>query len=96
MKKFLKTVLAVICGVLILNLLGFGLLCLIGGGLGNTEPVIPTTGVLKIDLSKVIIAEKSKESLIFNLGSEQIETIGLRQATQAIRAAAEDPGVEYI
>ena len=96
MKKFLKTVLAVICGVLILNLLGFGLLCLIGGGLGNTEPVIPTTGVLKIDLSKVIIAEQSKESLNFNLGSEQIETIGLRQATQAIRAAAEDPGVKYI
>lgn len=96
MKKFLKTVLAVICGVLILNLLGFGLLCLIGGGLGNTKPVIPTTGVLKIDLSKVIIAEQSKESLNFNLGSEQIETIGLRQATQAIRAAAEDPGVKYI
>ena len=99
MKKFLKTVLAVICGVLILNLIGFGFLCMIGGSFGKTEPIIPTTGVLRIDLSKIIIAEQSKESPDFNfsnLGSEQIETIGLRQATQAIRAAAQDPGVKYI
>ena len=95
MKKFLKTVLAVICGLLIFNLIGFAILMMFGSAFSKTEPIIPTSGILKVDLSKVIVAEQPREDLTFS-STEQIQTIGLRQATQAIRAAAQDPGVKCI
>ena len=67
MKKFLKTVLAVICGLLIFNLIGFAILMMFGSAFSTTEPIIPTSGILKVDLSKVIVAEQPREDLTFFL-----------------------------
>jgi len=97
MKKFLKMVLAVICGILILNALVFAVFAGLAGGSGT--PVVPSEGVLKIDMSKVVIAEQSQESdplAFLQSGGQQISVIGIWDAVQAVNIAAEDPGVKYI
>ncbi len=94
MKNFLKTLLAVVLGLIIVNLIMF----MIFGSLvslSGTKQTIPTEGILKMDMSKVIIAEQSTES--FNFASQEVRsTIGLRKALDAISAAAQDPGVKCI
>lgn len=96
MKKFLKMVLAVICGILILDLL---LIAVFAGLATPSTPPVPTEGVLRIDMSKIVISEQSQEAdpiSTIQSGGEQIKVIGIWEATQALKAAAEDPGVKYI
>lgn len=93
MKKFLKTMLAVICGILVLNLLTFGLFFAIGSA-GSSKAPVPANGILKMDLSKIVIAEQASETPSFSM--DQRTTLGLRQVTAALAAAAEDPGVKCI
>ena len=93
MKKFLKMMLAVICGILVLWILGFTVISLIASA-GNKTAAVPAEGLLKVDLSKVQIAEQANEVLSF--GAEQRTPLGLRQAVKAVEAAAEDPGVKAI
>ncbi len=93
MKNFFKTLLAVICGLLIVNLIGFIVLSKVIS-LGEKQPAIPTQGILKIDMSKIVISEQSTQSLSFS--KEQLTSIGLFKAINAIEAAAEDPGVKCI
>lgn len=96
MKKFLKTVLAVICGVLLLNLLT---IAVIAGMAGSSQGAVPAEGILKIDMSKIIIDEQSRETSPFGasgMQSQDISTIGIWDAVQAVHAAAADPGISYI
>ena len=85
--------LAVICGILVLWILGFTVISLIASA-GNKTAAVPAEGLLKVDLSKVQIAEQANEVLSF--GAEQRIPLGLRQAVKAVEAAAEDPGVKAI
>ena len=94
MKNFLKTLLAVICGLVIVRLVSFFISLLFIGSislLGSKTTSLPSQGVLKLDMSKIAVSEQSVESF----GSER-KSIGLRKVLNAIRHAAEDPGVEYI
>ena len=95
MKKFLKMVLAVICGILLLNAL---VLAVFAGLAGSGTPSVPSDGVLKIDLSKMVIAEQSAESdpMTMLQTGQKISTIGIWDAVQAVNTAADDPGVRYI
>ena len=100
MKQFFKMLLAVICGILIFNLLLFLILGSIAsaagqGGKGST--VLPKTGVLTIDLSEVTITEQEKpaDPMAMVQGQNQV-TLGLFKAVQAINFAATDPGVKFI
>ena len=96
MKNFLKMVFAVICGILLLNALVFAI---IAGLAGISAPSVPSEGVLKIDMSKVIIAEQSRETdpvAMIQSGGKPIVTLGIHEAVSAINAAAEDPGIKYI
>ena len=109
MKDFLKMVLAVICGIIILSILGFMLtMGIFSASLasGSSTPSLPKSGgVLKIDLSKVRFGEQTLEdnpigsmdasSLLSGTGAE-MKTIGIWDAVQAIHAAEEDPAVKYI
>ena len=96
MKKFFKMVLAVICGILLLNLL---LVAIISGLATPSKPTVPTEGVLRIDMSKIVISEQTQEAdpmtMIQSRGQE-IRQIGIWDATQALKAAAADPGIKYI
>ncbi|MBR4826948.1 MAG: signal peptide peptidase SppA [Bacteroidales bacterium] len=96
MKNFLKMVLAVICGILLLNLL---IIAVFAGLGGSKTPKVPAEGVLKIDMSKIVVAEQTRDSdplTMIQAGGQQIATIGIWEATQAIKAAADDPGIKYI
>ena len=97
MKSFLKTVLAVIVGILIVSLLGLFLLSGLAST-GSSEPVLPRSGVLVMDMSKITVTEQRQEMNPMALiqGGSTDATIGLWDAVQAINAAAEDPAVQYI
>jgi protease-4 len=106
MKDFIKMVLAVICGVFIAGViclfLFFGML---GSLAASSKPLLPKSGVLRIDLASLAIGEQTKEanpledfdptSLLTGSKSSG-RTIGILDAVQAIDEAAEDPGVKYI
>ena len=106
MKDFIKMVLAVICGVFIAGViclfLFFGML---GSLAASSKPVLPKSGVLKIDLASLVIGEQTKEAnplddldpVSLLTGSKSSgRTIGILDAVQAIDEAAGDPGVKYI
>ncbi|MBO4742857.1 MAG: signal peptide peptidase SppA [Bacteroidales bacterium] len=96
MKSFLKMVLAVICGILLLSALTFAVFA---GLAGSGTPSVPTEGVLKIDLSKVVIDEQAGPAdplAMIQRGGMNVTSVGLWEAVQAVKAAAEDPGIKYI
>ena len=95
MKKFLKTVLAVIVGILLFNLLLFAV---IAGLATPSAPVVPAEGVLKIDMSKIVLGEQTCDTdpLTMLQSGQDITTIGIWDAVQAVNTAAEDPGIKYI
>ncbi|MBP5719833.1 MAG: S49 family peptidase, partial [Bacteroidales bacterium] len=100
MKQFWKMLLAVICGLLIFNLIIFLLLAgMVGaastGAKGST--VLPRTGVLAIDLSEVTITEQEAPADPMAMAQGQMQaTLGIYKAVQAINIAATDPGVKFI
>ena len=105
MKEFVKMVLAVICGLFLMSIIGFILMIGFIGSLASasgSKPVIAREGVLDMDLSKVMISEQGNSSLSFDptsliLGGGPTGTpIGIWDAVQAINKAAEDKSVKYI
>lgn len=109
MKDFVKMVLAVICGLVIMGIISFFLTFGMIGSLaaaGSSKPVLPKSGVLKIDLGSLVIGEQTQEanpfgnldptSLIMGSGMETPDILGIWDAVQAINAAATDPAVKYI
>ena len=101
MKDFFKTVLAVIVGFLILNiLLSVLFFAMVGSmaALSSSKSVLPREGVLDLNMSEFILGEQSK-SESFNLTSFSMDmtpTVGILDAVKAVEIAAEDPGVKYI
>ena len=102
MKQFFKTLLAVICGILIANILVFMIIAGIVGSAsesttGKSSTVLPRTGVLAIDLSEVTITEQEMpaDPVAMVQGQNQV-TLGILKAVQAIKTAAADPGVKFI
>ena len=106
MKDFVKTMLAVICGYLVLQLIKafffmmmFGSLLLTGGA---GTPALPKTGVLDMDMSAFILGEQTQDadpaSMLSSLdfSGEMIPVIGLSDAVNALKAAAADPGIQYV
>ncbi len=101
MKDFLKVTAAVVCGFLIVTvimlMLGFGFLGALLAA-GSSAPVLPKSGVLRIDMSEFTLAEQSREAGAFSAigGGPSNSTIGIWDAVQAVNAAAADPAVKYI
>jgi protease-4 len=104
MKQFFKMVLAVVCGLFIAGIiffiLGMGFVSSMAA-VGSSAPVLPKSGVLVMDMSKISITEQSTPSSpdVMSLlagGSGSVTNIGLWKAIQAINKAAEDPAVKYI
>lgn len=101
MNDFLKMVGAVICGFIVMGLLGFVFFAGCVGTLVSSEsqPVLPRSGVLKMDLSDVAFAEQSVSDInpsALLTGGSMTQTIGLLDAVRALETAAEDPAVKYL
>lgn len=94
--------LATIVGLLVFSFAG---MLLLGGvigtvaSLGKTEAVIPTEGILEIDMTTFSLGEQDKEAdplEIIKSGEQVPATIGILKAINAINSAAKDPGVKFI
>ena len=93
-------VLAVVFGLILTVVMLFMFLSGLMSSLtpSSASSSLPKSGVLAIDMSKIIIAEQSAEPDVMTMvqGGASISTIGLWQAVSAINKAAEDPAVKYI
>lgn len=90
----MKTLLAVICGILIVRMIGLLISFFMLGSialLGSKSVDIPSEGVLKLDMSKIAVTEQATQSFASDRTS-----IGLRKVLNAIEYAAQDPAVDYI
>ena len=100
MKNFWKMVLAVIVGSILLSIITLMLCSGFFSALGSSQAPIPKSGVLMVDMSKMIIDEQTQESnplsSIQARGGEAPAIVGIRDAVCALKAAAADPGVKYI
>ena len=100
MKDFVKMVLAVICGMIVLSIISVIFSLLFLGAMiaaGSSQPAIPKSGVLKLDMTKIAVAEQSQASNPLNsLQGINTKTIGLWDVVQAINTAATDPSVKFI
>lgn len=100
MKDFLKMFLAVICGLVIMGVIGFMLFFGMIGALasfGSETPVIPRSGVLDMDLSNVSMSEQAQDiDITARLKGDESMSIGLWDAVRTVKAAAADPAVQYI
>lgn len=103
MKDFVKTMLAVICGYIVLQIIGFlFFMVMLGSALvsGSGSKPLPREGVLDLDLSTFALTEQTTDGGMpsFSASSFQkpLPTVGIWDAVRAIDAAAADPGVKYI
>lgn len=102
MKDFLKMTLAVIVGLIVVSIISIMFFAGVAGSMAalgsKSHPVLPKSGVLTVDMSKVAIVEQSVETVPFAsmAGRDEIEKIGIWNAVQAVNIAAEDPAVKFI
>ncbi len=99
MKQFWKMLLAVVCGILLVNILVIFFLVGLAGSASTSggKTVLPKEGVLAIDLSEVTLTEQEipVNPMAMVQGQQQV-SLGIHKAVKAIEAAAADPGVKYI
>ena len=102
MKDFWKMLLAVICGLIIMSFLTFMFFASMIGAASagsSSKTVLPREGVLDLDMSKVVLAEQSSEGDISSMSFSkegQPSIVGLRDAIEALKTAADDPSVKYV
>lgn len=95
-------VLAVICGVFIMSIISLFLFAGFIGALAesgsSSKPVLPRSGVLKIDMQKIALAEQAStmSDPIAMMRGNYIAPVGIWNAVQAINIAATDPSVKLI
>jgi len=102
MKDFVKMTLATMAGLFIFGFVAFFLMIGVFGTLaavGESQPVMPSEGILTIDMSKIILSEQTKEADPFaslSGNGQQAIPVGIWSAINAINAAATDPAIKFI
>ena len=104
MKDFFKTVLAVIVGFLILNILMSIVFMMMFGALaalGSSKTVLPREGVLDVNMADFRIGEQTNTenfdlTALQSLSTDMTPTLGILDAVKAIETAAEDPSIKYL
>lgn len=106
MNNFWKTFLAALCGTLaalmVCVLFFFAMVGSIASLAEKTEPSVPSSAILKIDLSKPV-GERTQNDPFknFNPAAFQFKfdadnTLGVYDAVRAIKKAADDPAIKFI
>ena len=103
MKDFVKTLLAVLAGLLIFSVVWVVMMMSFVGSMAaltsSQAPAIAKEGVLNMDLSNIAFCEQEQPMDFRGMltsGGKQTTSIGLWSAVQAIKTAAADPGVKFI
>lgn len=99
MKKFFKIVLAVIVGIILANFVTILIFASIAGSASSEKtPSVPAEGILKIDMSKIMVEEQAVETINLQAfgNADMPVPLGLRQSVNAIEYAASDNGVKCI
>ena len=102
MKKFLKMTLATLVGLILFSFVGIFIFSSVIGAmaaLGKSDPIIPAEGMLELDMTAFVLAEQDQEADPFTTiksGEQAPATVGMLKAVNAIKTAAEDPGVKFI
>ena len=102
MKNFLKTTLAVIVGtfiaMFICSMLFFGIIGAVASLGSESEPVIPSKAILKVDLSNPVteLGEEDAMAALKSLDFSSSKPLGILKAVKGIEAAAEDPAIKFI
>ena len=102
MKEYIKMTLATLTGLFLFGIVAIFLMIGTLGAvaaLGEKQPVMPAQGILKIDMSTMMLSEQTKEADPFASlqGNGSTATpIGIYSAIQAVNAAAADPAVKFI
>lgn len=102
MKDFVKMTLATLAGLMIFGFVSFFMMFgMIGtlAALGDTQPVMPREGVLKIDMAEFTLTEQTKEADPFEMlqsGGQTVTPVGIYSAIKAVNAAATDPAIKFI
>lgn len=97
MKDFLKMILAVVVGLILVSIISLmfltGFVTALSGG--QTQ-ILPKSGILKIDMSEIVIGEQTIDDPMTSMMEEAPVTVGIRDAVNALKAAAADPGVKFV
>ncbi|MGN0190927.1 MAG: signal peptide peptidase SppA [Candidatus Cryptobacteroides sp.] len=101
MKDFIKMMLATMAGMLLFSVVWVLMMFSFIGSLAalsSDTPTVPKEGVLYMDMSNFVIAEKEDPMDVSGLlqGNVNVKTLSLLNAVQAVRMAASDPGVKFI
>ena len=104
MRDFAKMLLAVVCGLLIVQIIKWIFLFMMIGSLASSaeggKVSIPKEGVLDLNLSEISLVEQTSQMSFpaFSMGGMDMTVVpvGLRDAVKAIETAAADPGIQYI
>ena len=102
MKNFFKMTLATLTGLLLFGVVATFIMGGIIGAvatLGKEQPVMPSSAVLTMDMSTVLLMEQTQEmdplTAIQGNGLE-ISSLGIYSAIRAINIAAADPAIRFI
>ena len=102
MKNFFKMTLATLTGLLLFGVVATFIMGGIIGAvatLGKEQPVMPSSAVLTMDMSTVMLMEQTQEmdplTVIQGNGLE-ISSLGIYSAIRAINIAAADPAIKFI
>ena len=102
MKDFGKTLLAVICGLLIVQILGVIFFLISIGAMAaagaSSNVILPREGVLDLDLSNISLVEQAQEDMpsLTSGGMDMKASVGIWDAVSALKVAAADPGIKYV
>ena len=104
MKEFVKTMLAVICALIVLSIIRFVFFLVMLGSMaamGGTTPAIPKSGaVLDINLEDFTLSEQTNDQPApqFSLAgvSATMSSVGVRDALLALQEAASDPAIRFV
>ena len=101
MKDFIKMMLATMAGLLLFSVVWMLMMFSFIGSLAalsSDTPVVPNEGVLYMNMSNFIIAEKENPMDVSALmqGNMKVKTLSLLNAIRALNMAAADPGVKFL
>jgi len=105
MRDFAKMLLAVVCGLITVQIIKWVFFFIMIGSLASSaeggKVSIPKEGVLDLNLAEISLVEQTSQKPfpVFRMGggiNMNIVPVGLRDAVKAIETAAADPGIKYI